>query len=217
MLAVIIDYGSGNIRSVAKALEKVAPPGYRIEVSDKSERISAAQHIILPGVGAFADCYQGLSSIPGMIETLSECVLQKKKPFLGICVGMQLLADKGLENGTHQGLGWISGSVVPLTPQPDIRIPHMGWNELSVLTPHPILAGITSGNHAYFVHSYHFIPKDKQSIIATSGYGEAITAAIAKNNIVGTQFHPEKSQDTGLKLLANFLQWDGLFPQSANV
>jgi glutamine amidotransferase len=205
---VIIDYGSGNLRSVAKAFELVA--GNVLVTSDPRE-LSAASHIVLPGVGAYADCMAGLSAIPDMLATLREQVLENGKNFLGICVGMQMLFERGHEHGVHQGLGWLAGEVVaisqPLTPnsQP-LKIPHMGWNELIVEQPSPLLAGIENGNHAYFVHSYHAKLADNSNLLASTEYGEKITAVVGKNNIYGTQFHPEKSQKTGLQLIKNFIE-----------
>ncbi len=209
MTAVIIDYGSGNLRSVAKALERVAEGRVTVVVSSKPEDIRAASHVILPGVGAFGDCRKGLNAISGLEEALEEAVLRQRKPFLGICVGMQLLADKGLEHGEHRGLGWIAGEVVPLLPaDPSLKIPHMGWNTIHITQPHPVLHGIESDMHAYFVHSYHYRPANDKTVLATVDYGENITAIIGQDNIIATQFHPEKSQETGLRLLYNFLQWN---------
>lgn len=208
MIAVIIDYGSGNLRSVAKALESVADADFTVKISANPADINAASHIILPGVGAFGDCKQGLDSVPGLKEALTEAVTLHGKPFLGICVGMQLLADKGLEYGEHTGLGWIGGEVVPLAPTgASLKIPHMGWNELDINKQHPVLKGIKSGDHAYFVHSYHFRTHDNAAILATTDYGGKFAAIIGKDNIIASQFHPEKSQETGLKLLKNFLAW----------
>ena len=163
---------------------------------------------MLPGVGAFADCMRGLSAVPGMVEVLREKVLKEGAPFLGICVGMQLLATVGREFGSHAGLGWIAGEVVKITPDDaNLKIPHMGWNELTLLRPHPLLAGIAPGAHAYFVHSYQFKPALPDDLLATTDYGGPLTAMIGNENIAGTQFHPEKSQATGLRLLGNFLRW----------
>lgn len=210
MLA-LIDYGAGNLHSAAKALERAASEcGYKSEICITSEAkmLKKATHIVLPGVGAFADCKQGLNNVSGMVEALEQAVLLEKKPFLGICVGMQLLATKGLEHGIHQGMGWIEGEVSRLTPKnPALQIPHMGWNELSLLQNHSVLKDIKTGDHAYFVHSYHYGKIAPQNLIATAEYASEITAMIGRENIIGTQFHPEKSQATGLKLLANFLNW----------
>ena len=205
MSVVIIDYGSGNLRSAAKAFERAAPDA-EIIVSADPAALASASHIVLPGVGAFADCIQSLNSVSGMRDALEQQVLKQKKPFLGICVGMQLLFDEGREHGTHKGLGWIKGEVVKITPSDaSLKIPHMGWNELEFTTAHPLLAGIAPKNHAYFVHSYHAICADTQDVIATTHYSTDLTALVAHENIMGTQFHPEKSQETGLQLIANFL------------
>jgi glutamine amidotransferase len=207
----LIDYGSGNLRSAEKALARAAAEsgsGHEIVVTDAPSVVADAERIVLPGVGAFADCMRGLSAVPGMIAALKDAVVDRGKPFLGICVGMQLLASVGREFGDHPGLGWIEGEVVRLTPSDDaLKIPHMGWNELKILRTHPVLAGIDDGAHAYFVHSFELRVTDPASLLATSDYGGAVTAAIARDNIVGTQFHPEKSQAVGLRLLANFLGW----------
>jgi glutamine amidotransferase len=202
---VIIDYGSGNLHSIAKAVEHVST-NETIIVSDKPSDIQSADRIILPGVGAFGDCIRGLNAHPDIIDSLNEAVIKKERPFLGICVGMQMLADVGLEHGTHHGLGWFHGEVIPIPRQDDIKIPHMGWNQLQLLqNDHPILKDIKDGDHAYFVHSYHFKCKEEDTIIATTSYPKPLVAIIAKANMVATQFHPEKSQETGLTLLRNFL------------
>jgi len=210
----IIDYGSGNLKSAQKALlragnELETPPN--IIVSSNPEIILKADRIVLPGVGSFADCKQGLLSIEGIEEILIERVIKQGVPFLGICVGMQLMADFGEEKGKHKGLGWISGTVKKIAPKDSkLKIPHMGWNELIFKQKHVLLKNIDNGKngqHAYFVHSYHFEANEKQDIIATCDYGGDITAMIAKDNMVGVQFHPEKSQALGLKLLENFLRW----------
>lgn len=212
MSLVIVDYGSGNLRSAAKALERVAVEAGvagPIVVSADPDVVRRAERIVLPGVGAFADCRQGLHALPGMMETLEEQVIRKGKPFLGICVGMQLMADWGREHGDYPGFGWISGEVVALEPaDPALKVPHMGWNELS-FTPgrHPLLAGIAPGAHAYFVHSYHFVVADPAHRLAEIDYGGPVTAMIGRDNMAGTQFHPEKSQATGLRVLTNFLEW----------
>jgi len=211
-LTVIVDYGSGNLRSAEKACVRAAKEGnlpVTIEVTSDAKLVAKAARIILPGVGAFADCMAGLDALPGMREALEEAVIRRGRPFLGICVGMQLLASRGLEHGTHEGLGWIPGNVAQMAPtDPALKIPHMGWNNLIVTQPeHPVLAGIRSGDHAYFVHAYAMAPKDPSVIAAKVGYGGKITAAVARGNIFGTQFHPEKSQAVGLRLLQNFLTW----------
>ncbi len=207
----LIDYGSGNLRSAEKALARAAADvGAKqdIVVTADAQVVSKAERIVLPGVGAFADCMNGVAGLTGMIEVLEEAVLNRGRPFLGICVGMQLLATVGREFGAHKGLGWIGGEVVQLTPSdPALKIPHMGWNELELLCPHPLFEGITPGAHAYFVHSYGFKPAESSDIIATTNYGGGIVAAVARHNIAGTQFHPEKSQAIGLALLGNFLRW----------
>jgi glutamine amidotransferase len=205
----LIDYGSGNLASAAKALAKAAEATKHeiVTTADPSD-VLAAERIVLPGVGAFADCMRGLSSIPGMVPALRERVLKNGAPFLGICVGMQLLATVGREFGDHAGLGWIAGEVVKIAPaDPSLKIPHMGWNELKIVQRHKLLDGIESGAHAYFVHSYHFVPALPDDLIATTDYGGTLTAVIGNENIAGTQFHPEKSQATGLRLLSNFLKW----------
>ncbi|MCE3231870.1 MAG: hisH [Rickettsiaceae bacterium] len=204
----IIDYGSGNLHSIAKAFEKEGKKkSFKIVVSDRVEDLKTATHIVLPGVGAFGDCIAGLEKLLGMKEALEQAVIKQKKPFMGVCVGMQMLADEGQENGTHKGLGWIPGKVVPIKPQDNrIKIPHMGWNELVVNSSHPILSGIRTGDHVYFVHSYHFKAANTNDAISTVEYGMPLVAVLAKDNIVAAQFHPEKSQKTGLKFIANFLE-----------
>jgi glutamine amidotransferase len=205
----LIDYGSGNLASAAKALARAAADtGHEIIVTADPSAVLAAERVVLPGVGAFADCMRGLSAVPGMVPALREKVLKDGAPFLGICVGMQLLATVGREFGQHMGLGWIAGEVVKIEPQePALKIPHMGWNELKIVQPHKLLDGIEPGAHAYFVHSYHFKPALPDDLLATTDYGETLTAVIGNENIAGTQFHPEKSQETGLRILANFLKW----------
>ena len=197
----IIDYGSGNLRSVQKAFEHVAKGN--VKVTSNAADLALASHIVLPGVGAFGDCIAGLKAIPGMIESLEKEVLQNKKPFLGICVGMQLLAEHGHEYGTHAGLGWIKGEVKRIETAPELPIPHMGWNELEFKTPHKLTKGVAKD--VYFVHSYCFNAKNPADVIATTNYGTEITAIIARDNVMGVQFHPEKSQQAGLVLLRNFL------------
>ena len=207
----LIDYGSGNLRSAAKALERAAAESgasAQILVTSDAEAVRKADRVVLPGVGAFADCKRGLSEVPGMLDALEEAVIKGGRPFLGICVGMQLMAERGVEHGVHQGLGWIKGEVVALDPgDPTLKIPHMGWNELEIVRPHPVLAGLPAGAHAYFVHSYHIRCADPANALARVEYGGPVTAVIGRDNLVGTQFHPEKSQDAGLALIANFLQW----------
>jgi glutamine amidotransferase len=210
--AVIVDYGSGNLRSAAKAFERAAPADCRVEVAGEAPALEDADYIVLPGVGAFADCRAGLASRPGMVEALERHVRREGRPFLGICVGMQLMAERGLEHGTTKGLGWIEGDVVPLEPGTGtgglpLKVPHMGWNELRIAREHPVFAGIAPGAHAYFVHGYQLKPKRPADVLAEADYGGPVTAAVARGNLVGTQFHPEKSQATGLALIANFLAW----------
>jgi len=205
----LIDYGSGNLASAAKALARAAADTkHEIVVTADPADVKAAERVVLPGVGAFADCMRGLSAVPGMVPMLREKVLKEGAPFLGICVGMQLLATVGKEFGEHLGLGWIAGEVVKIAPaDPGLKITHMGWNELKIVQRHKLLDGIESGAHAYFVHSYQFVPALPDDLIATTDYGGPLTAMIGNENIAGTQFHPEKSQATGLKLLSNFLKW----------
>lgn len=212
MLVAIVDYGSGNLRSAAKAFERVvAEQGLAadIRVTADAELVRRADRIVLPGVGAFADCHAGLTRLAGMVEAMDEQVHGNGRPFMGICVGMQLLATTGREHGTHAGLGWIPGEVVPLTPaDPALKVPHMGWNELAFEAgAHPLLDGLGIGAHAYFVHSYRFACADPACELARVDYGGAVAAVIGKDNIVGTQFHPEKSQATGLRVISNFLRW----------
>jgi glutamine amidotransferase len=209
MRTALIDYGSGNLASAAKALMRAAE-GTAAEIITTADPdiVRGAERIVLPGVGAFADCMRGLSAVPGMVEVLRERVLQQGAPFLGICVGMQLLATVGVEFGRHAGLGWIAGEVVKITPNdPNLKIPHMGWNELKILQPHKLLDGIETGAHAYFVHSFELRPTLPDDLISTTDYGGPLTAMVGNENIAGTQFHPEKSQATGLRLLENFLRW----------
>ena len=211
MQATIIDYGSGNLRSAAKAFERAARdsglPGAIVVSADPAE-VERASHVVLPGVGAFGDCARGLRAVPGMIEALTRAVRERGRPFLGICVGMQLMADRGIEFGTHEGLGWIGGDVVRLTPaDPALKIPHMGWNELAPTRAHPLLEGIAAGAHAYFVHSFHLRAANAADVLVTASYGGDVTAMVGRDNLAGTQFHPEKSQAAGLRLLANFLRW----------
>jgi glutamine amidotransferase len=211
MTTVVIDYGSGNLRSAAKALERAARESGadgRVLVTNHADSLRGATRVVLPGVGAFADCRRGLAKVPGMEEALKQVVLKEGRPFLGICVGMQLLADRGREFETVDGLGWIKGEVAPLVPSdPKLKIPHMGWNQLQMHRTHPVLDGIENDDHAYFVHSYALSVADPKDLIATVDYGGAVTAVVGRDNIIGVQFHPEKSQATGLKLIANFLRW----------
>jgi imidazole glycerol-phosphate synthase subunit HisH len=215
MKVAIIDYGSGNLCSAAKAFERAAGEsglGATIAVTSEPDEVAGADRIVLPGVGAFADCRRGLAAVPGLEDALTEAVIGRGRPFLGICVGMQLLAERGREFETVAGLGWIDGEVVaiePITPPGDplLRIPHMGWNELQPRAPHPVFDGLPAGTHTYYVHSYELRPSVDAQLLATTEYGGALTAAVGRDNIVGTQFHPEKSQAAGLRLIANFLGW----------
>jgi glutamine amidotransferase len=214
MHVAIIDYGSGNLHSAAKAFERAAREQgseLAIKVTARPEDVADADRIVLPGVGAFADCKRGLEDVPGMIDALEEAVQERAKPFLGICVGLQLMAERGLEHGVTPGLGWIKGEVRAIAPSdPDLKIPHMGWNTLSVGREHALLEGIPTGEgglHACFVHSYHLVPQEKDDLVASTDYGGPITAFVAKDNMAGTQFHPEKSQKLGLALIGNFLRW----------
>jgi len=211
MNIVIVDYGSGNLRSAAKAFERAANDaglGETVIVSADAQALVRADRIVLPGVGAFGDCKSGLEALPGMIEALNEQVLVKQKPFFGICVGMQLMAEIGREHGEHKGLGWIKGVVEAIAPSdPALKVPHMGWNELQIARPHPLFAGLGAARDVYFVHSYQLKPTNPADVLATVEYGGSIVAAVGRDNIVGTQFHPEKSQANGLAIIANFLRW----------
>jgi glutamine amidotransferase len=205
----LIDYGSGNLRSAEKALARAAAEhgtGHEICVTSDPEIVLSAERLVLPGVGAFADCMRGVSSIPGMVNALQDKVLKHGAPFLGICVGMQLLADVGREHGDHKGLGWLPGEVVRLVPPADLKVPHMGWNALNVLRPHRLLDGM-QGTDVYFVHSYIIRPNNPAHVLATAEYGGPVAAVVGRDNIAGTQFHPEKSQAAGLAFLARFLRW----------
>jgi glutamine amidotransferase len=210
----IVDYGSGNLHSAAKAFERAARESGRdqpIVVTGDPIEVARAERIVLPGVGAFADCRRGLDAVPGLVDALEENVRQKGKPFFGICVGMQLMAQRGREYQVTPGLGWISGEVDRITPKDtELKIPHMGWNTLNVTKPHALLDGIPTGNdglHAYFVHSFELRPERRDDLVAQTEYGGPLTAIIGRDNMVGTQFHPEKSQKLGLALIANFLKW----------
>lgn len=203
----LIDYGSGNLHSCARALAAAAGDAGAVQVTSRPDDIRAADRIVLPGVGHFADCAGALRAIPGMVEALEEAVITKGRPFLGICVGMQLMADLGLEDGETRGLGWIHGVVEGLTPAPGLPVPHVGWNSLLIPAPHPVLDGLGDEPHAYFTHSYAFRPEEPSEVAAWTDYGAPVAAAVARGNLIGTQFHPEKSQRLGLTLLANFLKW----------
>jgi glutamine amidotransferase len=211
---VIINYGSGNLHSAAKAFERAAAEigaNVRIEVSENPAAVAAADRIVLPGVGAFADCKRGVEAVPGMCEALETAVRGKGRPFLGICVGAQLTAERGLEFRITPGFGWIEGDVKVIKPaDAGLKVPHMGWNTLDIVNPHPLLTGIDTGPrglHAYFVHSYHLAAADRSTLVAETDYGGPVTAMVGVDNIAGTQFHPEKSQTLGLRLIANFLSW----------
>jgi imidazole glycerol-phosphate synthase subunit HisH len=212
MLTAIIDYGSGNLRSAAKAFERAASESGSIAenvvvTSDPTE-VAGADRIVLPGQGAFAECRRGLAAVPGLEEAMSEAVVVRGRPFFGICVGMQLMAERGREFQTVDGLGWIDGEVVAIEPaDPALKIPHMGWNELVMRRDHPVFTGVADGTHTYFVHSFHLAVGDGDDLVATADYAQALTAAVARDNMIGTQFHPEKSQAAGLHLIANFLRW----------
>lgn len=215
MRVAIIDYGSGNLRSATKAFERAAREAgidAHIDLTDKAENVAAADRIVLPGVGAYADCRRGLDAVPGMTEVLIEAVEKKARPFLGICVGMQLMSSRGLEKTVTPGFGWIPGDVVEMTPDdPELKIPQIGWNTLDLKREHPLFEGITTGSeglHAYFVHSYHLAAENAGDVIATADYGGPMTAFVGRDNMVGAQFHPEKSQKLGLALIANFLRWN---------
>ena len=214
MRVAIIDYGSGNLRSATKAFERAAREAgidAIIDLTDKAEIVASADRIVLPGVGAYADCRRGLDAVAGMHDALVDAVETKGRPFLGICVGMQLMSSRGLEKSTTQGLDWIKGDVVEMTPaDPALKIPQIGWNTLDLKRSHPLFDGIKTGEeglHAYFVHSYHLAAERPEDVIATTDYGGPMTAVVGRDNMVGTQFHPEKSQTLGLRLIANFLSW----------
>ncbi len=210
----IIDYGSGNLKSAEKAFVRAAREAEvdaNVTVTADPDEVRTADRIVLPGVGAFGDCRAGLLAVEGMREALEQRVVADAVPFLGICVGMQLMASRGLEKGAHEGFGWIPGDVQLTTPHdPDLKVPHMGWNTLTIVGSHPIFANIETGEHglhAYFVHSYHLDCADESHLLATTDYAGPVTAAVGRANMVGTQFHPEKSQTLGLTLIGNFLKW----------
>jgi len=211
---VIVDYGSGNLHSAAKAFERAAREAaldQSVVVTRDPDAVRRADRVVLPGVGAFADCRRGLDAISGMVEALEESVRRKGRPFFGICVGMQLMAERGREYEVTPGFGWIAGEVDKIAPaDPNLKIPHMGWNTLNALKPHPLFEGILlgpQGLHGYFVHSYELKPTNRADLLAQTDYGGPITAVVGRENMVGTQFHPEKSQRLGLALIGNFLKW----------
>jgi len=214
MSVAIVNYGSGNLHSAAKAFERVARDGgcgQEIVVTSDPAAVTGADRVVLPGVGAFADCRRGLDAIDGMVEALDEAVRKKGRPLFGICVGMQLLAERGREYEVTEGLGWIAGEVDRIVPNdPNLKIPHMGWNTLNVARAHPVLEGLSfgpQGRHAYFVHSFQLNVAQRADLVADADYGGPVTAIVARDNIFGTQFHPEKSQKFGLALIGNFLRW----------
>jgi glutamine amidotransferase len=214
MRVAIIDYGSGNLRSATKAFERAAREAgivAEIDLTADSERVRSADRIVLPGVGAYADCRAGLDAVPGMVAAIEEVVTDRGRPFLGICVGMQLMSSRGLEKTITNGFGWIAGDVKEIEPSdPSLKIPQIGWNTIHVKHDHPLLAGIRTGEdglHAYFVHSYHLDAARTEDVVAVTDYGGPVTALVARENMAGTQFHPEKSQALGLALIANFLRW----------
>jgi len=212
MTVVIIDYGSGNLRSAAKSFERAArEAGLDLEVvvTADPERVRVAERVVLPGVGAFGHCRAGLYALPGMVAALEEAVIARGRPFFGICIGMQLMAAVGREHGDHAGLGWIPGEVTALAPtDPALKIPHMGWNALEILKPeHPVLDGVDSGTYVYFVHGYELRPESAEHLLARAEYGGPMAAVVGRDNLFGTQFHPEKSQTAGLAIIGNFLRW----------
>jgi imidazole glycerol-phosphate synthase subunit HisH len=210
MLTVLVDYESGNLHSAAKAFERVAAEtdAGRVIVSSRAEDVARADRIVLPGDGAFPACRRALDAVPGMVEALHDAVQVRGRPFLGICVGMQMLADRGLEYEPTPGLGWVPGVADRIRPaDPRLKVPHMGWNDLVIDRAHPVLDGIETGEHAYFVHSWHMAVADPADLLAHVDYGGPVTAIVARGTVVGTQFHPEKSQAAGLRLIANFLRW----------
>lgn len=208
MTVALVDYGAGNLRSAAKAIEVA---GGKVEITSEPERVLAADRIVLPGDGAFPDCRRGLAAVDGLDEALTEAVQRKGTPFFGICIGMQLLATEGLEHEGADGLDWIPGKVVRIAPEDKaLKVPHMGWNTLASQKSHALLDGIPlgpQGLHAFFLHAFHFVPDSRDDVLATADYGGSVTAMVARGNVAGTQFHPEKSQRLGLALIANFLTW----------
>ena len=210
MLTVVIDYGVGNLHSAEKAFQRMAAEagGGEVLVSSRAQDVARADRLVLPGDGAFAHCRETLAGMDGLEEAITEAIITRGRPFLGICVGMQLLATWGRENRDAAGFGWIAGEVARITPDdPLLKVPHMGWNDLVIDQPHPVLAGLTLGDHAYFVHSYQYRVDDPGHCLAHCDYGGPIAAVVGRDNLVGTQFHPEKSQAAGLRLISNFLTW----------
>ncbi|WP_296474028.1 imidazole glycerol phosphate synthase subunit HisH [Roseinatronobacter sp.] len=210
MLTVLVDYDSGNLHSASKAFQRMAQEvgGGDVIVSARAEDVARADRIVLPGDGAFPACRRALGAVDGMVEALEEAVQQRAVPFMGICVGMQMLATLGREYEDVAGLDWIGGEVVRITPQDKaLKVPHMGWNDLVLDRAHPVLDGIASGDHAYFVHSYHFLVADPAHLVAHVDYAGPVTAIVARDTVIGMQFHPEKSQSAGLRMIANFLTW----------
>jgi glutamine amidotransferase len=214
MRVAIIDYGSGNLRSATKAFERAARESgvaAEIELTADAGRVRTADRIVLPGVGAYADCRAGLDAVAGMVEAIEEVAVARARPFLGICVGMQLMSERGLEKTITRGFGWIAGDVREIEPgDPSLKIPQIGWNTIELRRDHPLFAGIRTGAdglHAYFVHSYHLAARRGEDVLAVADYGGQVTAAVARGNVAGTQFHPEKSQALGLALIGNFLKW----------
>ncbi len=206
----IVDYGSGNLRSAAKAFERAASDrglNERVLVTADPDAVLRADRVVLPGVGAFADCMRGLLAVKGMRAALDEAVRKRGRPFLGICVGMQLMAERGVEFGTHKGLGWIEGEVRAIEPINGLKVPHMGWNDVTIRAGEKLFDGLPTGTPMYFVHSYNFYPARQDDVAASADYGGAVTAALRRGNMAGTQFHPEKSQAAGLRLIGNFLDW----------
>ena len=213
MKLAIVDYGSGNLRSAAKAFERAAREAeidVLIHVTDKAELVAGADRIVLPGVGAFGDCLAGLNAVPGMRDALEESAIRRGRPFLGICVGMQLMAERGIEFGLNTGLGWIKGDIVKLSPaDPALKLPHMGWNEVRPVRQHPVAEEFRAGVDAYFVHSFALIDAREAEVLARTDYGGSFPSIVGRDNLIGTQFHPEKSQATGLRLIGAFLRWNG--------
>jgi glutamine amidotransferase len=206
MTVAIVDYGSGNLHSAAKAFERMAEEP--VLVTADPDAVAAADRIVLPGVGAFGDCWRGLNALDGMVAALEEAVIRGGRPFLGICVGMQLMATRGLEHGEFPGLDWIPGDVVRIEPRdPELKVPHMGWNDLTIERTHPVLENLPAGAHMYFVHSYQLVLRDRTYLLASTDYGGPITAVVGRDNMVGSQFHPEKSQKSGLAFIGAFLRW----------